>query len=90
MDLRVLPKNISSQWVVRFNPTHGSGWDLLQLKIHFQAKLENARVAGGGDGAEARGSCDRVWRSQRRGISHVKNFSTKLDVTILTEVSAFY
>jgi len=39
-----------------------------RLEIYFQAKLENARVAGRSDGTEARSARNCGWRSIQKGL----------------------
>src|SRR5215510_9085549 len=63
---------------------------LHKLEIYFQAKLEDSRVACGGDGTEAGSSHNRGWGSQRRSIGQIKDFSAKLDVAIFAEVGTLY
>jgi hypothetical protein len=55
------------------------------LEVQLQTKLKYAWVAGGGDGAEARGAGNDVWGAERRRVRQVEDFGAEFEIEILAE-----
>src|SRR6202030_585294 len=52
----------------------------VRLEVHFGYKLEVARIAGAGNGAECRASEASVGIIQRRRVRHIEGFRAEFEV----------